>query len=79
MVLLGVTATSRLALGQLRVETSRLVGLAKLHAFHGLLAVVTLAEITSRGPTGRVDYDLLAIGHLSLGRLHRVKSSLVLW
>ena len=78
MVLVGVAATAGFTLRQLRVEPSRLVGLAHLHAFHRLTAVVPLLRIVARGrPTCRVYDNLLAVRG-ALWRFHGVQPGGVL-
>ena len=62
MILVGVAATSGFTLRQLWVEPSRLVGLAHLHALHGLTATVPLLRVVAGGgPPRRVYYNLLAV------------------
>ena len=78
MVLMGVAATAGFTLRQLRVEPRRLIGLAHLHALHGLTAAVPLLRIVACGrPSCRVYDNLLAVRG-ALWRFHGVQPGGVL-
>ena len=76
MVLAWLAPASGLALRELRVEPGLLVGLAELHAFHGVIRVVSLGEVASCGAACRVHHNAL-LGSLCCWRLHRVQARVV--
>ena len=78
MVLVWVAATAGFTLRQLRVEPSRLIGLAHLHALHGLTIAVPLLRIVACGGPSRRVYDNLLAVRGALWRFHGVQPGGVL-